>query len=136
MFSSRIAFDKKGAEQEEFKALAADVGEMVSGFSVCDLYPSIKFLNLITGSGRKFQELVRRCNKIVDPIIQDHIAMKRQGRKKDHEDLVDVLLTFHKDTDEPSDGSQFSLTMDNIKAIVLVSESQKIFLIKHLFPCM
>ncbi|KAJ8440996.1 hypothetical protein Cgig2_021360 [Carnegiea gigantea] len=122
--TSRIAFNKKGTEQEEFRALAADVGEMVSGSSVCDIYPSVKFLNSITGTRRKFEELVRRCNKIVDPIIQDHIAMKKQGRQEDHEDLVDqdlvdVLLTFHKDNDEPSYGSQFSLTMDNIKGIIL-----------------
>ena len=72
---------------------------------------------------RKLHDLVRRCNKIVDPIIYDHISKKRQGKKEDHEDLVDVLLKFHKDEDELSYGSQYSLAIDNIKAIVLVSKS-------------
>ena len=82
---------------------------------------------------RKLQDLVRKCNKIVDPIIYDHISKKRQGKKEDHEDLVDVLLTFHKDEDELSYGSQFSLAVDNIKAIVLVSKyGIQVLLMKHI----
>ncbi|KAJ8432800.1 hypothetical protein Cgig2_015593 [Carnegiea gigantea] len=114
LLSVRLAFKKKGIE-----ALVDDVTKIASGFSICDLYPSIKYLCSITGMRRELQDLVRRCNKIVDPIIYDHISKKRQGKKEDHEDLVDVVLTFHKDQDELSYGSQFSLAIDNIKAILL-----------------
>jgi len=124
---------QKEAEQEEFRALVDDVTKIALGFSICDLYPSIKCLCSITGMRRKLQDLVRRCNKIVDPIIYDHISKKRQGKKDDCEYLVDVLLTFHKDKDELSYGSQFSLAVDNIKAIVLVSKCAiKLLLIKHI----
>ncbi|KAJ8427199.1 hypothetical protein Cgig2_011775 [Carnegiea gigantea] len=117
--TSRLAFKKKGTEQEEFKALVDDITKIASGFSIFDLYPSIRCLCSITGMRRKLQDLVRRSNMIVDSIIYDHISKKRQGKKEDHEDLVDVLLAFHKDKDEVSHGSQFSLAIDNIKAIFL-----------------
>ena len=84
---------------------------------------------------RKLQDLVRRCNQIVDPIIYDHISKKKQGKEEDCEDLVDVLLTFHRDKDEPSYDSQFSLAIDNIKAIVLVSGSGTKILLLNMSNC-
>nr|AZM65456.1 cytochrome P450 71D443-like protein [Sesuvium portulacastrum] len=114
--TSRLAFSKKGKEQEQFRKLLADISDVGSGFSIGDLYPSIKYLHSITGMKRKLQDLVTRSDKILDPIIDDHISSKKQG--KTEEDLVDVLLKFHED-DLYHDDTHFSLTIQNIKAIVL-----------------
>ena len=133
ILSIRLAFKKKETEKEEFGALVDDVTKIESGFSICDHYPSIKYLCLIIEMRRKLQDLVRRCYKIADPIIYDHISKKSQVKKEDHEDLVVVLFTLHKDKDELSYGSQFFLAVDNIKAILLVSKyANKVLLIKHI----
>jgi len=116
-----LAFSKKGKEQEEFRAHVMDTTELLSGFSICDLYPSIKFLPSITGMRKRLQDMVKRSDKILDSIIGDHLFEERQqGEGEDYKDLVDVLLTFHKGDGSSSQGGPFSLTMKNIKAIVLV----------------
>ncbi|KAJ8431983.1 hypothetical protein Cgig2_006480 [Carnegiea gigantea] len=98
ILSIRLAFKKKEIEKEEFGALVDDVTTIASGFSICDHYPSIKYLCLITEMRRKLQDLVRRCYKIADPIIYDHISKKSQVKKEDHEDLVDQVLGFGSET--------------------------------------
>ncbi|CAO2841642.1 unnamed protein product [Amaranthus hypochondriacus] len=118
--TTRIAFSKKGKEQEEFRAFTGAVTKASSGFSIADLYPSIEFLHSISGTKRKFKELVQESNRILDPIIDDHRAKKRSGdQDQQHEDLVDVLLKFHKDNLKTHNNQEFSLSIDNMKAIIL-----------------
>ena len=62
--------------------------------------------------------MVKESDRILDPIIDEHFSKKKQGRPE--EDLVDVLLKFHKDTLQDDTNSSFSLTTENIKAIILV----------------
>uniref|UniRef100_A0A803M8U0 Cytochrome P450 n=2 Tax=Chenopodium quinoa TaxID=63459 RepID=A0A803M8U0_CHEQI len=114
--TSRIAFTKKGKEQEEFQALAVAVTKIASGFSIVDLYPSLDFLQSISGMKKKLKELVQESNRILDPIIDEHKSkMRDQGKVE--EDLVDVLLNFHKDS--VANSHNFCLSTDNIKAVVL-----------------
>ncbi|KNA07448.1 hypothetical protein SOVF_171790, partial [Spinacia oleracea] len=115
--SSRLAFSKRGKDQEEFQALITAITEAASGFSIADVYPSVEWLHSISGTKKKFKELVCESNRILDPIIDEH---KSKNSDQDHqveEDLVDVLLKFHKDNvKSPQD---FCLSTDNIKAVVL-----------------
>lgn len=95
------------------------MSKVFSGFSIADLYPSIKFLHSIGGMKKTIKEMVEESNRILDPIIQEHKSnMKQQGNVDHQEDLVDVLLKFHKEDPHNTD---FSLTNNNIKAIILVS---------------
>ncbi|KAK9697381.1 hypothetical protein RND81_08G034300 [Saponaria officinalis] len=105
----RIAMNKKGKDEKEFRTLFSDMTEIASGFSIGDLYPSIKFIHSITGMKRKLEDLVKRADKLMNPIIEEHIRNMQKGENV-VQDLIDILLTFHKD---------FSVTIDNIKAIVL-----------------
>jgi len=57
--------------------------EMASGFSICDLYPSIMFLPSITGMRKRLQKLVSRTDKILDSIIHDHISKERGNKLKE-----------------------------------------------------
>ncbi|XP_021747107.1 cytochrome P450 71D8-like [Chenopodium quinoa] len=111
----RITMNKKGKDGKEFRQLIADVAEIISEFSISDLYPSLMFISTITGMKGKLQGIVKRFDKLMDPIIKDHISTNRYG-KDQKEDLVDILLKFHKD--ELHLGTEFSLTTDSIKAIV------------------
>lgn len=110
----RIAVNKKANDEEEFRKLVSEMSASVSGFSIGDLYPSIKFISTVSGMKRKLQEFVKRLDRIMDPVIEEHLCNKRQG--KEEGDLVDILSKFHKD--DLQHGSEFSLTTDNIKAIV------------------
>ncbi|KAL2906597.1 Cytochrome P450 71D10 [Bienertia sinuspersici] len=110
----RMAINKKSDEAEEFRKLVADMTAMASGFSIGDFYPSKEFISKITGNKSKLQELVNRLDRIMDPIIEEHLHDKRQG--KEEGDLVDILLKFHKD--EIHHSKDFSLSTNNIKAIV------------------
>uniref|UniRef100_A0A803MRV3 Cytochrome P450 n=1 Tax=Chenopodium quinoa TaxID=63459 RepID=A0A803MRV3_CHEQI len=111
--------NKKGKDGKEFRQLIADVAEIISEFSISDLYPSLMFISTITGMKGKLQGIVKRFDKLMDPIIKDHISTNRYG-KDQKEDLVDILLKFHKD--ELHLGTEFSLTTDSIKAIVFILE--------------
>ncbi|CAO2830485.1 unnamed protein product [Amaranthus hypochondriacus] len=93
------------------------MGETVSGFSVCDLYPSLSFISTISGMKRKLQKIVMRIDRLMDPIIEDHKSTKRHYN--DQQDLVDVLLKFHKHDHDQLHDNDFNLTSNNIKAIVL-----------------
>lgn len=113
----RIAMNKKGEDGEEFRNIVKDMSAISSGFSVGDLYPSIGFISSVSGMKRKLQELVKRMNNMMDPIIKEHMCNKREGSSEEGEgDLVDILLNFHKEDSHPS--HDFFLTTDNIKAII------------------
>uniref|UniRef100_A0A803M8T7 Cytochrome P450 n=2 Tax=Chenopodium quinoa TaxID=63459 RepID=A0A803M8T7_CHEQI len=88
-----------------------------SGFSIGDLYPSLKFISTISGMKGQLQDIVKRIDTLMDPIIEEHMAKKKQGIKDQDEDLIDVLLNFHKDNLRLN--TDFSLTTNNIKAIVV-----------------
>lgn len=112
--------NKKGNDGEEFRRVIADMSAAISGFSIGDLYPSIKLISVVTGMKRKLQELVKRLDMIMDPIIQEHLSNNKQTKgKEEGDDIVDILLKYHKDNIQNT--NQFSLTTDNIKAIVFVS---------------
>ncbi|XP_021747105.1 cytochrome P450 71D10-like [Chenopodium quinoa] len=115
--TSRIAFNKKGKEQEKFKALSAAFTKIASGFSIADVYPSLDFLHTISGMKKKFKDLVQESNRLLDPVIEEHKSNKKNNQGKQEEDLIDVLLNFHKDNVKTS--HDFCLSTDNIKAIAL-----------------
>ncbi|XP_074271867.1 cytochrome P450 71D8-like [Silene latifolia] len=114
--TSRITMNRKGKEQEEFRKLAKDITALCSGFSIGDLYPSVQFIYSLTGMKRRLLEIVKRSDQIMDPIIKDHMSIQRQDQNADY-DMVDVLLRFHKDN--PRRTTDFALSTDNIKAIIL-----------------
>lgn len=121
----RVTFNKKGKGREEFHALIAGIVEAASGFSIADVYPSFgTLLHSISGMKKKFKKLVEQTNRILDPIIEEHMTKKKDRGNNDNddynEDLVDVLLKFHKDNAQPT--QEFSLSTDNVKAVLLVSQ--------------
>ncbi|KAL2906598.1 Cytochrome P450 71D11, partial [Bienertia sinuspersici] len=77
-----MTINKRSSEAEEFRKLVADLIAMSSGFSIGDLYPSKKFISIITGTKSKLQELVNRLDRIIDPIIEEHMHEKRQGKEE------------------------------------------------------
>ncbi|XP_054816187.1 cytochrome P450 71D10-like [Prosopis cineraria] len=89
--------------------------ELASGFSVADLFPSLKFVQVITGIKAKIDGVNKELDLIVGNIINDHGEMKnRSGHIGNTEDLVDVFLRIQKENN-----LEIPLTDRNIKAIIV-----------------
>jgi cytochrome P450 len=115
--TSRAAFGKKCEDQEQFIQIVKEVIEFAAGFNIADFFPSIKLLHQISGVRPKLEKMHKEADRIMEKIISEHKAKAttKAGEAVTEEDLVDVLLKFHEHGD-----SEFSLTNNNIKAVILV----------------
>ncbi|CAJ2674221.1 unnamed protein product [Trifolium pratense] len=115
---SRCAFGDKCKEEEEFASLGR--GESIAGgFDIAELFPSVKWLQLVSGLRPKLERLHRRIDKILENIIIEHKEAKlkaKEGQVEVEEDLVDVLLNFQGGNESDKD---ICLTNNNIKAVIL-----------------
>ncbi|CAK9155048.1 unnamed protein product [Ilex paraguariensis] len=114
--TARAAFGKKNTDQEAFVSLVEEVVKLAGGFSLCDMYPSFKFLQLISGMRPRLEKLHKRIDEILENIVNDHKEKNmttKTGEEAAEEDLVDVLLKFQKHGD-----LQVPLTDRNIKAVL------------------
>ncbi|GMP65103.1 hypothetical protein CsSME_00026058 [Camellia sinensis var. sinensis] len=116
--TARAAFGKKSRDQEEFIEVMDEALKLFGGFSVADMYPSVKLLQVMSGMRRKLEKLHKRVDQILENIVNEHRQrkMERESGRGEAEDLVDVLLRVQKGGD-----LEFPLTDDNIKAVILVS---------------
>ncbi|CAL5405394.1 unnamed protein product [Camellia sinensis] len=114
--TARAAFGKKNRDQEEFMEAMDEVVALYGGFSVADMYPSVKLLQVMSGMRRKLEKLHKRVDQILENIVNEHREKKtqRESGRGEAEDLVDVLLRVQKDGE-----LEFPLTDDNIKAVIL-----------------
>ncbi|KAJ9182551.1 hypothetical protein P3X46_006535 [Hevea brasiliensis] len=112
---SRAAFGRVREEQEAFVALLKEIMEVGAGFSISDLFPSIKVLQMVSGMGAKMERLHQEADRILENIISDHRSRKAAVRIADEGvDLVDVFLNL-----QDQENLEFSLSIDNIKSVIL-----------------
>ncbi|OVA19030.1 Cytochrome P450 [Macleaya cordata] len=119
--TSRAAFGKKCKEKEAFISAMREVSKLAAGLDVSDLFPSLKFLHVLSGTKPKLEWAHRKVDKILNDIINDHrenrtstISKPNRGHDQLEEDLVDVLLRLQESaTLEPP------VTTDNLKAFIL-----------------
>ncbi|XLU76498.1 hypothetical protein S245_035551 [Arachis hypogaea] len=111
----------KFKDQERFISLAKELAKVGTGFSLGDLFPSAKWLQLLSGLRPKIEKLHGQTDQILQNIINEHKEAKSSKSKEGQgevEGLLDVLLRFE---DGNGSNQDFSLTSNNIKAIILVS---------------
>ncbi|KAL3537119.1 hypothetical protein ACH5RR_000485 [Cinchona calisaya] len=93
---------------------------LVGGFNLADLFPSLKFLPIITGLKHKLLEVHNKIDEILDDIVKQHKENHEIGRKCNAEsgdkDLIDVLLLLQQESGNPD---QIPITTRNIKAVIL-----------------
>ncbi|KAL0310782.1 UNVERIFIED_CONTAM: Premnaspirodiene oxygenase [Sesamum angustifolium] len=109
----RAAFGKSCGGKDEFLPLIIEFGASSGGFDVADLFPSVKFLQTVTGLRTKLMKLHHKIDQVLNIIIDEHMEKLKHGQHGE-EDLVDVLLRF-----KQKGSAEFLVTMDNIKAITL-----------------
>ncbi|KEH15784.1 cytochrome P450 family 71 protein [Medicago truncatula] len=114
---SRAAFGNKCKDQEKFISVVKQTIRIAGGFDLGDLFPSAKWLQQVTGLRPKLEMLHRQTDQILENIINEHKEARYGKLKEDEgeeEDLLDVLLKY-----EDGSNKEFSLTKDNIKAIIM-----------------
>lgn len=117
---SMSAFGKKCKDQESFISVLKESIKISAGFDLGDLFPSSPWLQLFTGLRPKFLRLHHKTDKILEDIINEHKEAKSEAKDEQgeaEEDLVDILLKF----EDGGNNKDFSLTKNNIKAVILVS---------------
>ncbi|XP_059665969.1 desmethyl-deoxy-podophyllotoxin synthase-like [Cornus florida] len=116
--TTKTAVGKKFDGQEEFIGLLRDTIQLSGGFTVADLFPSIKLLALITGLKPRAEETHRKLDKVFDKIIDEHkarkVATQNGDGKADQKDLVDVLLRV-----QEKGNFDIPLDMTTVKAVIL-----------------
>ncbi|CAN0913201.1 Cytochrome P450 71D11 (Fragment) [Linum grandiflorum] len=128
--TSRIAFGKRCKVEEDDDQYVAVVEEIMAaavGFGVADLFPSVKWLQRISGMKGKLKRLHGVQDKLLESIIAEHRARRKTGEGENRgieeedevetEDLVDALLNLQRDNGDDHQLG-FSLTNDNIKAVI------------------
>ncbi|XP_050370342.1 cytochrome P450 71D11-like [Argentina anserina] len=115
--TSRAAFGKKSKYHEEFIAVVKEGIQLAGGFDLADVFPSYSLLHMLTGMRPKLERMHKKTDRILEYIIKEHTdkATSKGGEKEAQEHLVEVLLKFHED----NGGLEFTLTTDNIKAVIL-----------------
>ncbi|KAL7218115.1 hypothetical protein ACSBR2_011397 [Camellia fascicularis] len=102
--------------QEEFVSIVEEVADLIGGFTIVDMYPSVKLFQVISGIRGTLEKMHKRIDQILENIVNDYRERKRttESGKREEEDLVDVLLRIQKHGD-----LEFPLTDNNIKAVIL-----------------
>ncbi|CDP12691.1 unnamed protein product [Coffea canephora] len=112
----RVAFGKDFSQggdnvRHNFQKLLEDYQILLGGFTIGDFFPSMEFMHKLTGMESRLIDTFRRFDQFFDEILDEHRNLEN---KKDHKDLVDVLLEIQRKQD-----LETPLTTDNIKAIIL-----------------
>ncbi|KAK2977952.1 hypothetical protein RJ640_014232 [Escallonia rubra] len=89
------------------------------GLDVADLFPSKKFLHVLTGLGPKLLKMHHKVDKILDNIISERreiLASTKEGKTddKEEEDLIGILLRRQEDS-----GLELPITSHNVKAVIM-----------------
>nr|A0A2H4DGV8.1 RecName: Full=Germacrene A acid 8-beta-hydroxylase; Short=Ih8H; Short=IhG8H; AltName: Full=Cytochrome P450 71BL6; AltName: Full=Germacrene A acid 8-alpha-hydroxylase [Inula hupehensis]AML23863.1 germacrene A acid 8-hydroxylase [Inula hupehensis] len=89
-----------------------DILKTFNSFNVVNFFPSLQFLNVITGKKAKWLKIHKQLDHILENILEEHKS-KPKGNQDD-EDLIDVLLRV-----KDAGGQELPITNDNVKAITL-----------------
>ncbi|KAH6803986.1 hypothetical protein C2S51_032233 [Perilla frutescens var. frutescens] len=111
----RAAFGKKRDEQAALIDIMKQSPDFLSEFCIVDVYPSLKFLRLLTGMKKKIE---KQC-KLMDEVAEKIIVQRKQSNSASWKtnayegDLLDALLKLESDKSLEN----IPLTTENIKAV-------------------
>lgn len=113
---AQAAYGKRSKYHNEFMSAIEDVIKLMGGFSIVDMYPSIKILEKITGMRHKLERVHEKVDRALEDILNEHRVNRAEsnpGNGDEKEDLVDVLLSI-----QQSEEFGAPLTDNNIKAVI------------------
>ncbi|KAK2998848.1 hypothetical protein RJ639_022938 [Escallonia herrerae] len=86
---------------------------------LANLFPSKKFLHVLTGLRPKLLKVQHKVDKILDNITREQreiLASTKKGNTddKEEEDLIDIVLRM-----QESSGLEVPITSNNVKAVIM-----------------
>ncbi|MFS7985514.1 putative premnaspirodiene oxygenase [Helianthus anomalus] len=114
--TTRSVFGKKVKHQEALISLVGESIASAGGFTLTDLYPSSKVISFLSGFRPKLEKMHLRLDKMLNDIIEEH-KTNEDGQGNANHLLVDALLKL-----QECGNLEVPLTIDNIKAIILVGK--------------
>ncbi|KAJ6431075.1 hypothetical protein OIU84_018550 [Salix udensis] len=117
--SFRVAYglDYRGTnfDRDRFHEVVHDTEAVLGSISADEYIPYLGWIvDWLTGHRAKMERVFHELDTFFQHAIDNHL---QPGRKKDQDDMIDVLLKIEKEQTEVG-ASQF--TRDNIKAILMV----------------
>ena len=129
----RAAFGSSSREkQKEFVKILQEFSRLFGAFNFADFIPWLGWIQ-----GKEFTKRLVKArgslDEFIDKIIDDHIEKRKKQNNSGDEseseaelDIVDELMEFYsKDVAAEDLNSSIKFTRDNIKAIIMVRDSQK-----------
>lgn len=113
---ARASFGEKCKDQEAFVRVVLKKSELVAGFSIGDVFPSLKFLEVVSGMRSQLEKVYGEEDRILENIIDDHKKKVKDDSDVESEDFLDVLLRVQREGE-----LEVPLTNKNIKGVVSVS---------------
>nr|XP_011465681.1 PREDICTED: cytochrome P450 CYP736A12-like [Fragaria vesca subsp. vesca] len=110
----RMVLGCKRDDRFDLKAIVEEIFFLVGAFNISDFIPSLSAFDI--------QKVSKTADQLWDKIIDDHeqaAETKGGGKQGQHEDFVDVLLSFTKQLLNPNDEQVHFLDRENVKAILL-----------------
>ncbi|KAI3505772.1 hypothetical protein L1887_28007 [Cichorium endivia] len=106
---SRAAFGKGLKDTTEFTGIIKKMFIELGGFDLIDIFPSKKFIHLLSSKRARVAKLHNAYENVVSKIFTESVSNRSNTSE---ESLLDVLLRL-------KDGTEFPLTVDNVKAVIL-----------------
>lgn len=130
IMSQTCSEEDDGEGEEVVRKLVQDTVLLTGKFNVSDFVWFFKNWDL-QGFGKRLREIRERFDTMMEKVIKEHEEERRKrkevgggdGRVKD---LLDILLDIAED-----ESSDIKLTMENIKAFILVSVTKSLRPISH-----
>ncbi|XP_065880498.1 cytochrome P450 726A27-like [Euphorbia lathyris] len=108
---ARTVIGCKSENQEAVVQMINRIVKAIAGFTVLDMFPSLKFIHVITGMKSSLLKLHKEADQLLEDIIQENKKELKRGQGEGN-NLLNVLLKLQSNPDSP-------LTTDGIKAITL-----------------
>jgi len=111
-------YEDEDVERSRFHSLLNETQAMFTASFFSDYFPFIGgWIDKLSGLSSRLERLFKDMDEFYEEIINDHLDPGRP--KSEHQDIVDVLLQLRKER-----CFSFDLTLDHIKAILMVSFAQ------------
>ncbi|XP_004291274.1 PREDICTED: cytochrome P450 CYP736A12-like [Fragaria vesca subsp. vesca] len=117
----RMVLGCKRDNRFDLKAIVEEVVFLIGAFNISDFIPSLSAFD-IQGLTKRLKKVSRMVDQLLDKIIDDHeqdAETKSGGKQGQHENFVDVLLSFTNQSLNLNDEQVHFLDRENAKAILL-----------------
>ena len=123
--ASRCVFGRKVEEEEgegggnggsKFGELTRRQMMLMTSFCFGDLYPSLKWIDVLTGFIGRLHETAAALGDLLDQVIEEHRVSLTDNDQSDKKDFVHILLQL-----QENGNLAIELSQDTIKAILMVS---------------